>query len=124
MKGAVLAPWRLEEPCLHRTPTPRVAVPSRGTAGPGDMCCVCVCPASHRPARGQPGSPAIIIMAPTRELAMQIQEQAAVFGRAASLRSVAIYGGAPKGERRGDICTHPVQEAWPGQLRLAAWAVN
>jgi ATP-dependent RNA helicase DDX5/DBP2 len=42
-------------------------------------------------------------MSPTRELAMQIHQQAQVFAKAAGLRSVAVYGGAPKGPQIRDI---------------------
>jgi ATP-dependent RNA helicase DDX5/DBP2 len=42
------------------------------------------------------GAPIVLIMSPTRELAMQIQEQAFKFGQPLGIKSVAVYGGAPK----------------------------
>merc|ERR1712157_107529 len=39
--------------------------------------------------------------APTRELACQIQEQSDLFGRAIHVRTVCLYGGAPKGPQLG-----------------------
>ncbi|MEQ2180938.1 hypothetical protein GOODEAATRI_006438 [Goodea atripinnis] len=38
-----------------------------------------------------------LVLAPTRELAQQVQQVAAEYGRASRLKSTCIYGGAPKG---------------------------
>ena len=40
--------------------------------------------------------PSLLVMAPTRELACQIEVEAAKFGNAIGLRSTCVYGGAPK----------------------------
>lgn len=42
------------------------------------------------------GHPAILVLAPTRELACQIEEEAIKFGRSSNIRSACVYGGAPK----------------------------
>lgn len=42
------------------------------------------------------GHPAILVLAPTRELACQIEEEAAKFGKTSNIRSACLYGGAPK----------------------------
>jgi len=42
------------------------------------------------------GSPIVLVMAPTRELAMQIKSEADKFGAPIGCRAVAVYGGAPK----------------------------
>ncbi|KAM7272607.1 hypothetical protein ACFE04_027270 [Oxalis oulophora] len=47
--------------------------------------------------------PIVLILAPTRELAVQIQEQAVKFGLIANIRSTCIYGGAPKGPQIRDL---------------------
>lgn len=58
-----------------------------------------------------------LVLAPTRELAQQTEEEAEKFGRSLGLRVVAMYGGAPKGDqmskyRRG---VHTIV-ACPGRL--------
>ncbi|XP_061364856.1 DEAD-box ATP-dependent RNA helicase 20-like [Gastrolobium bilobum] len=57
--------------------------------------------AQPRLAHGE--GPIVLILAPTRELAVQIQEQALKFGSQASIRSTCIYGGAPKGPQIRDL---------------------
>lgn len=42
------------------------------------------------------GPPAILVLAPTRELACQIEEEAIKFGRTSNMRTVCAYGGSPK----------------------------
>ncbi|RYY81411.1 DEAD/DEAH box helicase [archaeon] len=44
-----------------------------------------------------PYPPGILVLAPTRELACQIEEQAVKFGRSSFIRSCCAYGGAAKG---------------------------
>ena len=61
--------------------------------------------------------PIVLVMAPTRELAQQIQEQAYKFASPCQLRTACLFGGAPKGaqirdlERGSEICV-----ATPGRL--------
>lgn len=61
--------------------------------------------------------PTVLVLAPTRELATQIQDEAIKFGRSSRLSCTCLYGGAPKGPqleelRRGaDIVV-----ATPGRL--------
>ncbi len=43
------------------------------------------------------GPPAILVLAPTRELACQIEQESVKFGRSSNMRSACCYGGAPKG---------------------------
>lgn len=62
-------------------------------------------------------SPAAVIMAPTRELAMQISEEARKFARPLRLRTALLYGGAPKGPQGRDLARRPdIVIATPGRL--------
>lgn len=47
--------------------------------------------------------PKCLVLAPTRELAQQVQQVAAEYGRASRLKSTCIYGGAPKGPQIRDL---------------------
>merc|ERR1719420_699085 len=52
-------------------------------------------------ARGD--GPIVLVLAPTRELAQQIQIEAQKFGGPCDLKTTAIYGGAPKGPQIRDL---------------------
>ncbi|PON72269.1 DEAD-box ATP-dependent RNA helicase [Parasponia andersonii] len=58
---------------------------------------------SAQPRLVQGEGPIVLVLAPTRELAVQIQEEAVKFGLRASIRSSCIYGGAPKGPQIRDL---------------------
>lgn len=47
--------------------------------------------------------PIALILAPTRELAQQIQQVANDFGQAARIRNTCVFGGAPKGGQARDL---------------------
>uniref|UniRef100_A0A4W6BK05 RNA helicase n=1 Tax=Lates calcarifer TaxID=8187 RepID=A0A4W6BK05_LATCA len=72
---------------------------------------------NHQPFLERGDGPICLVLAPTRELAQQVQQVAAEYGRASRLKSTCIYGGAPKGpqirdlERGVEICI-----ATPGRL--------
>ncbi|MFT7797740.1 putative ATP-dependent RNA helicase DDX5 isoform X1 [Arapaima gigas] len=72
---------------------------------------------NHQPFLEHGDGPICLVLAPTRELAQQVQQVAAEYGRASRLKSTCIYGGAPKGpqirdlERGVEICI-----ATPGRL--------
>ncbi|GAB2269778.1 Envelope glycoprotein gp160 [Dionaea muscipula] len=58
---------------------------------------------SVQPKLAQGDGPIVLILAPTRELAVQIQDETEKFGSAANVRSTCIYGGAPKGPQIRDL---------------------
>ncbi|KAK6148313.1 hypothetical protein DH2020_019225 [Rehmannia glutinosa] len=58
---------------------------------------------SAQPRLAQGEGPIVLVLAPTRELAVQIQEEAVKFGSYANIRSTCIYGGAPKGPQIRDL---------------------
>ena len=67
------------------------------------------------PKRG--GSPNILILAPTRELACQIEEECVRFGKSSDIRSTCIYGGVPKSPQIRKIQAGiEVLVATPGRL--------
>lgn len=50
--------------------------------------------------KAKEGLPKILVLVPTRELACQIHEESVKFGRSLGIKSVCLYGGAP---RRGQV---------------------
>ena len=46
----------------------------------------------------EPGDgPIVLVLAPTRELAVQIQQECQKFGSSSRIKNTCVYGGAPKG---------------------------
>lgn len=72
---------------------------------------------NHQPRLNTGEGPIALVLAPTRELAQQIQQVASDFGRSSYIRNTCVFGGAPKGpqardlERGVEICI-----ATPGRL--------
>lgn len=61
--------------------------------------------------------PIVLILAPTRELAVQIQEEISKFGRSSRIRNTCVYGGVPKGSQIRDLARGvEVCIATPGRL--------
>ncbi|MCO5599529.1 hypothetical protein L7F22_053635 [Adiantum nelumboides] len=47
--------------------------------------------------------PIVLILAPTRELAVQIQQETTKFGASSRIKNTCVYGGAPKGPQIRDL---------------------
>lgn len=104
-------------PAFHGMLKDRVA---KGGAGAGPA--VGVRPAAGAsPAFLAAGKPTLLVLAPTRELACQIEGEATKFGRAVGLRATCVYGGAPKSMqvwegRRGGVRLYAPRGADPPPL--------
>ncbi|XP_068434272.1 probable ATP-dependent RNA helicase DDX17 [Clinocottus analis] len=72
---------------------------------------------NHQPYLERGDGPICLVLAPTRELAQQVQQVAGDYGKSSRIKSTCVYGGAPKGpqirdlERGVEICI-----ATPGRL--------
>ncbi|KAF2673168.1 DEAD-domain-containing protein [Microthyrium microscopicum] len=61
--------------------------------------------------------PIVLILAPTRELAVQIQQEINKFGKSSRIRNTCVYGGVPKGPQIRDLSRGvEVCIATPGRL--------
>ncbi|KAL7276915.1 ATP-dependent RNA helicase dbp2 [Rhizina undulata] len=61
--------------------------------------------------------PIVLVLAPTRELAVQIQQEVAKFGKSSRIRNTCVYGGVPKGPQIRDLSRGvEVLIATPGRL--------
>ena len=72
---------------------------------------------NHQPYLERGDGPIVLVLAPTRELAQQIQEVALEFGRTSKIKNTCVFGGAPKGPQMRDLengCE--VVIATPGRL--------
>lgn len=59
----------------------------------------------------------MLCLAPTRELAVQIQQECAKFGSSSRIKNTCIYGGAPKGPQTRDLRNGvEIVIATPGRL--------
>lgn len=47
--------------------------------------------------------PIVLVLAPTRELAVQIQNESTKFGASSKIKNTCIYGGVPKGPQVRDL---------------------
>lgn len=68
---------------------------------------------------GKPGAarPRALILAPTRELAIQIDESIEAYGAGSGVSHLAVFGGAPKGRQLQGLRRNPlVLSATPGRL--------
>jgi superfamily II DNA/RNA helicase len=59
---------------------------------------LCLCCSSERG-----DGPIVLIVAPTRELAVQIQEECHKFGSSSRIKHTCVYGGAPRGPQVRDL---------------------
>ncbi|KAM3080921.1 ATP-dependent RNA helicase dbp2 [Clarireedia jacksonii] len=61
--------------------------------------------------------PIVLVLAPTRELAVQIQQEITKFGKSSRIRNTCVYGGVPKGAQIRDLAKGvEVCIATPGRL--------
>jgi superfamily II DNA/RNA helicase len=58
---------------------------------------------NHQPRLERGDGPIALVLAPTRELAQQIQQVTNEFGAAARVRNTCVFGGAPKGGQARDL---------------------
>ncbi|XP_012259029.1 probable ATP-dependent RNA helicase DDX17 isoform X2 [Athalia rosae] len=58
---------------------------------------------NSQPKLSRKDGPVALVLAPTRELAQQIQQVADDFGHSSGIRNTCLYGGAPKGSQARDL---------------------
>ncbi|CCH60356.1 hypothetical protein TBLA_0C05580 [Henningerozyma blattae CBS 6284] len=61
--------------------------------------------------------PIVLVLSPTRELAVQIQKECSKFGKSSRIRNTCVYGGVPKGQQIRDLSRgSEIVIATPGRL--------
>lgn len=72
---------------------------------------------NNQPRLQRGDGPIILVLAPTRELAQQIQQVASDFGHSSRIRNTCVFGGAPKGPQANDLTDGvEIVIATPGRL--------
>jgi len=73
---------------------------------------------SPKASTGKACQPLVLVIAPTRELAQQIEVESVRFGQCMGIRSLAVFGGAPKPPQVQALKNNPpVLVATPGRLQ-------
>lgn len=74
--------------------------------------------AAPRQGRSRPGAPRALVIAPTRELVMQIEKDAQAIARHCGIRSLAVYGGTDFTRQERELKQGPIDliAATPGRL--------
>ncbi|KAJ9063223.1 ATP-dependent RNA helicase dbp2 [Entomophthora muscae] len=62
--------------------------------------------------------PIVLILAPTRELAVQIQTECANYGKSSQIKNTCVYGGAPRGPQARDL------KKWRRNLHRNTWKTD
>lgn len=94
-----------------------VGVAETGSGKTLTYCLPAIVHINAQPLLAQGDGPIVLILAPTRELAVQIQEEVSKFGKSSRIRNTCVYGGVPKGGQIRDLARGvEVVIATPGRL--------
>lgn len=94
-----------------------VGIASTGSGKTLSYCLPAIVHINAQPLLKPGDGPIVLILAPTRELAVQIQTECSKFGSSSRIRNTCIYGGAPKGQQVRDLARGvEICIATPGRL--------
>jgi ATP-dependent RNA helicase DDX5/DBP2 len=94
-----------------------VGVAETGSGKTLSYCLPAIVHINAQPLLSPGDGPIVLILAPTRELAVQIQQEISKFGKSSRIRNTCVYGGVPKGQQIRDLQRGvEVVIATPGRL--------
>ena len=94
-----------------------VGIAETGSGKTLTYCLPAIVHINAQPLLGPGDGPIVLVLAPTRELAVQIQQEVTKFGKSSRIRNTCVYGGVPKGGQIRDLsCGVEVCIATPGRL--------
>jgi ATP-dependent RNA helicase DDX5/DBP2 len=94
-----------------------VGIAETGSGKTLTYCLPAIVHINAQPLLSQGDGPIVLILAPTRELAVQIQEEVSKFGKSSRIRNTCVYGGVPRGGQIRDLARGvEVCIATPGRL--------
>jgi ATP-dependent RNA helicase DDX5/DBP2 len=94
-----------------------VGIAETGSGKTMAYCLPAIVHINAQPLLAQGDGPIVLILAPTRELAVQIQQECTKFGRSSRIRNTCVYGGVPRGGQIRDLARGvEICIATPGRL--------
>jgi ATP-dependent RNA helicase DDX5/DBP2 len=94
-----------------------VGIAETGSGKTIGYCLPAIVHINAQPLLAQGDGPIVLILAPTRELAVQIQQECTKFGRSSRIRNTCVYGGVPRGGQIRDLARGvEICIATPGRL--------
>lgn len=94
-----------------------VGVAETGSGKTLSYCLPAIVHINAQPLLSPGDGPIVLVLAPTRELAVQIQQEITKFGKSSRIRNTCVYGGVPKGQQIRDLSRGvEVCIATPGRL--------
>ncbi|KAL8824807.1 MAG: hypothetical protein Q9191_004804 [Dirinaria sp. TL-2023a] len=94
-----------------------VGIAETGSGKTLTYCLPAIVHINAQPLLGPGDGPIVLVLAPTRELAVQIQQEVTKFGKSSRIRNTCVYGGVPKGSQIRDLSRGvEVCIATPGRL--------
>lgn len=94
-----------------------VGVAETGSGKTLTYCLPAIVHINAQPLLAQGDGPIVLVLAPTRELAVQIQQEITKFGKSSRIRNTCVYGGVPRGPQIRDLSRGvEVCIATPGRL--------
>ncbi|OZJ02065.1 hypothetical protein BZG36_04970, partial [Bifiguratus adelaidae] len=94
-----------------------VGIASTGSGKTLAYCLPAIVHINAQPVLQRGDGPIVLILAPTRELAVQIQQECTKFGKSSRIRNTCVYGGVPRGPQIRDLARGvEICIATPGRL--------
>jgi ATP-dependent RNA helicase DDX5/DBP2 len=94
-----------------------IGVASTGSGKTLSYCLPGIVHINAQPPLAHRDGPIVLVLAPTRELAVQIQTECNKFGSSSRIRNTCVYGGVPKGQQVRDLARGvEIVIATPGRL--------
>lgn len=82
-----------------------VGISATGSGKTLAFCLPAIVHINAQPLLSKGDGPIVLVLAPTRELAVQIQTECAKYGKSSRIRSTCIYGGVPRGPQIRDLAS-------------------
>lgn len=94
-----------------------IGIAATGSGKTLSYCLPAIVHINAQPLLSRGDGPIVLVLAPTRELAVQIQQECSKFGKSSSIRNTCVYGGVPRGQQIRDLARGvEICIATPGRL--------